>query len=248
LRNVELSAAARRAGAGDAGHVMANLVGLAAMGISQPSGAVGLLPAAVRAVRASRRRQRTVLVAAALLFTAVLPAAWYLQRAVNRERAKAEGIAVQLPPMRALAQRNQALLSELSAVKVEIAAVRRVLETRTSWIEFLADLEERLGSVGDAWLEQLSMAKPAELAGPDRTGPTPCVAPALQLRLAGRFFDVANPTAAAGGTAHARVKALLASIAASPFVASLGDEHFDASQPGTLCFAFTLTMDPARPL
>lgn len=72
--------------------------------------------------------------------------------------------------------------------------------------------------------------------------------PATQLRLRGRLLDALHPDSKVSADSHARVKALLASCASAPGIAAIGDERFDNSLPGLLCFDFTLTVNPQQPL
>jgi type IV pilus assembly protein PilM len=45
-----------------------------------------------------------------------------------------------------------------------------------------------------------------------------------------------------------RVRALMASLDGSPFVAAVENERYDTTQPGILRFEFTMAVDPERPL
>jgi hypothetical protein len=248
LRHVDLSAEARAAGAAEAAHLLPNLVGLATAALREPASGPGLLPPAQRAVRAARRRQHALVGAGALLAVALLPPIWHCERLAVAERAQADALAAQLPPMRALAERHAADLARLATTQRQIEHARRAVQTKSSWVEFLGDLETRLGTVGDVWLEKLAWVPPAAPAtpeGPGRVSPPPGPG---RLRLGGRRFDAANPLAKVGQESYARVQALLASLTASPFVSAVGDEHFDHSPPGMLRFDVTLTVNPQHPL
>lgn len=69
-----------------------------------------------------------------------------------------------------------------------------------------------------------------------------------RLILAGRFIDRQNPLTKVSPASYARVKALLAGFAGSPFVAEVRDEKFDATQPGLLHFECTLVIKNRHPL
>jgi len=247
LRNIELSEKARAAGAAEAGHVLANLVGLTASRPKEAASATGLLPPRIRAARMFRRRQRALLCAGALLVFTLLPPIWHFRRLAEADQAHAAALRAQLPSLQAIAQQDDANLVRLAATSRQIDATRRVLEARTSWVEFLGDLESRLAGAGDVWLDRLAVVSPppARIDTTARTSPPP---PVGQLRVGGRLFDAGNPLGKVGREASARLQALLASLTASPFVSTIADEHFDNSQPGILRFEFTLTADPQHPL
>ena len=247
LRNIELSGKARSAGAAEAGHLLANLVGLAASRPREVGSASGLLPPGIRAARTFRRRQRALLCAGALLVFALLAPIWHFRRLAEAERARVADLRAQLPSVQAIAQQNDANLGRLAVTSRQIDATRRVLEARSSWIEFLGDLESRLASAGDVWLDRLAVISPPPTRVEAR-GRTALPPPVGQLRVGGRLFDAGNPLGKVGPGAYARLQTLLASLTASPFVATIADEHFDNSQPGILRFDFTLTVDPQHPL
>ena len=62
------------------------------------------------------------------------------------------------------------------------------------------------------------------------------------------MLDRANPLSKASPEILTRLKLLLASIADSPFVAAVENEHFDSNQPGILRFDFVLMTGPQHPL
>ena len=246
-RNLELSANARAAGAAEAGHFLPNLVGLAASQPREVGSTSGLLPPGIRAARTFRRRQRALLCAGALLVFALLAPIWHFRHLAEADQARAAALRAQLPSLQAIAQQNETSLARLAATSRQIDATRRVLEARSSWIEFLGDLESRLASVGDVWLDRLTVVSPpaTRIEVTDRKLPSP---PVGQLRVGGRLFDAGKPLGKVGQAAYARLQALLASLTGSPFISTIADEHFDNSQPGILRFDFTLTVDPQHPL
>ena len=151
-------------------------------------------------------------------------------------------------PAQAIADRNAAALAKISVHRQRIAALQRAVEEKSNWLEFLADLQRRLGNIEDVWLDQLTVVPPPtpRPSGVSKQG-TVAAAP-LYLRLSGRLLDTHNPVAKVSRDSYERVKQLLAGFASSRFIAAVEDEHFDNSQAGLLRFDFVLAVNPEHPL
>jgi type IV pilus assembly protein PilM len=242
LRRVDVAA-----DAGDA-RVMASalavLVGLAAPLATKPSAAVNLLPAALVARTAFRRRQPWWLASAALAAAALLPPIVHFHRVETEARTAAAAIEAQLRTVRALEKRNSANLARLAEAEKEIAALRGLIATKSGWVGFFADLQGRLVQIEDVWLDKLTLGRKSAIAA-SADGRT---APPLRLTLTGRLLDPENPLAKVSADSRARARRLLASFLDSPFVAAVEDERFDNTQPGLLRLDVTLVIDPRSPL
>ena len=248
LRNVELTDSAQAAGASAATHVLANLVGMARLAATESGAASRLLPPARRAVHEFRRRQPMLLGALALIALALLPPLGHFHRLATAESERAAALAAEVPRVRALVDRNAANLGKIAVAQKQVTALRGLVEAKSSWIGFLADLQGCLAKVEDVWLEQFAVVHPpADGAVPGASGPT-SPPPTTHLLLSGRLLDVRNPAAKVSPESYERVKQLLASFAASRFVAATGNERFDNSQPGLLRFDVTLVGNPQHPL
>jgi type IV pilus assembly protein PilM len=255
LARVELSPRARAAGAEAATHLLANLVGLAAL--PGPGAAGSLLPPVVRAERTRRRRQPVLLAAAALVAVALVPPLEYYHRRATTDAARTADLTARLQPLQAIAARNAANLEKIAAAQRQITVLRGLVEAKANWVGFFADLQSRLLKVEDVWLENLTVVHPPSAspteAGSGRIattgsgGPNGPV-PAVQLRLTGRLLDTQNPVSKVSPDSHERVKQLLASFAGSRFIAAIGGERFDNAQPGLLRFDVTLAVNPQHPL
>ena len=235
VRRVKLSE--RAAGAGASAHLLANLVGLAQLAATDRAGATALLPPAVRLELAFRRSRYWLLAAAILLILALTPPLCHYGRLAELTDARAREIEAQLRPRQALASRSAGNLAKLQAVQAQIATLRGLVQAKTRWVEFLADLQDRLAAVEDGWLDQLKLVRRPAPAGPG-----------LELALSGRLLDPANPGANVSPESHEKIRRLCASLAASPFVMGIKDERFDNSRPGLLRFDFTLVMNPRHPM
>src|SRR5262249_30337990 len=141
-------------------------------------------------------------------------------------------------------------------------------ETKANWINFLADLQDRLVKTEDVWLDQLQVVRPPPPepgappdpnapppadgtqppADPNQPGARPPPGPPLKLTLSGRLLDVTNPQSKVSPESTLRVKQLLASFTSSQFITAVENEKFDPSQNGLLRFDFTLVINPKKTL
>ncbi|MEO6876055.1 MAG: pilus assembly protein PilM [Opitutaceae bacterium] len=247
LRNVELSDRARAAGAAGSTHLLANLVGLA-VSADEAGTEVGLLPPAVRATRAFRRRQPNLLGAATLVSVALLSPIWHYHRLAKSDEARAVELAAETRPINAIANRNVDSQRKIAALQRQIEVIQHLKAARSGWVDFMSDLQGRLGKVEDVWLDEIAIERAPEGAATAAQFPAAQTGPALKLRLSGRLLDVQNPLSKVSADAYARVKELLAGFAQSPFIAAIEAERFDNAQPGLLRFDFTLRVNPQHAL
>ncbi|HEY8933543.1 MAG TPA: pilus assembly protein PilM [Rariglobus sp.] len=260
LRNVEVSPSA--ALARDYVAVLADLVGLA---VGTPAGErpFSLLPPVIGESIAFRKQQPLYIGAAALLVLALaLPVYHFNQRAVIAAE-QSRLLEARLQPLRALKAADSANLERIEAIKKEIAAIQSLVESKSNWINFFTDLQERLVKVEDVWLEKLQVLRPTPTeasapaaaggmfgGGPAAANPeeTAAAAPVLRLNLSGRLLDKNNPTSRVSQDSFERVKSLLKSFAGSQFISSVEKETFNPNQPGILSFDFILVVNPKKPL
>lgn len=254
LRQVDVSANARAAGAESAAQVLGDLVGLATRLVVRDEPEASLLPPALTEAVAFRKRQPVLVAAAALLALALLPPIFYLHGVVSATLARVAQVESQLMPLRAIQTRNTENLARIEDAKKQITALQGAVETKSNWINFFTDLQTRLVKVEDVWLDKLQIvrppigdAPPAEANASADPAAKPAGAP-LKLTLSGRLLDVANPQSKVSPEARERVKQLLASFAGSQFIASVENEKFDNNQNGLLRFDFTLVINPKNPL
>ncbi len=225
-------------GASDAGEhelMLADLVGAAATQLLRDQAALNLLPPRLRRQDSLRRRQPWLMAAAVLTVAALIPPLVHFRSVTGQAQRKTATIERELAPLRERDARNRASLQQLGELKQQIAQLQGVYDRRTGWLNLLADLQDRLVRVEDVWLEKLQVT-PAASGAP------------LKLVISGRMLDKTNPLSKVSPETFNRVKALLASIVDSPYVATVEGERFDNDQPGILKFDFVLVTDPARPL
>jgi type IV pilus assembly protein PilM len=270
LKNVDLSADARAAGAESAAQVLADLVGLA-IPLVKKEAELSLLPPALTAALAFRKRQPMFIAAAALVVAALVPPVVYFHRVTAATLERISQVDSQLMPLRAIEHRNAENLQQIEEATKQITALRGAYETKANWINFLADLQERLVKIEDVWLDKLHVIRPP-LPEPGSTPevaaqPTPETAPAptdpnapataaapapvgppLRLALSGRLLDIRNPQSKVSPESTLRVKQLLASFTGSQFITAVENERFDNNQNGLLRFDFTLVINPKKTL
>jgi len=273
LKNVDLSADSRAAGAEASAQVLADLVGLATRLVAKSETEPSLLPPALTAALEFRKRQPVFLAAAALGILALVPPVVYFHRMTTAIQEQISQVDGQLMPLRALEHRNEQNLKQIEEATKQITALRGAYETKANWINFLADLQEQLVKIEDVWLDRLQVVRPpapepgtadatAQAAPPDpnqppadpnapnATAPVPEVpkGPPLRLTLSGRLLDPKNPQSKVSPESLQRVKQLLASFKASQFITAVENERFDTNQNGLLKFDFTLVINPKKTL
>jgi type IV pilus assembly protein PilM len=265
LKNIDLAADSRAAGAESAAPVLADLVGLATRLVAKNETEASLLPPTLQAALAFRKRQPVFMAAAALVVVALAPPILYFHRATTATLDRVAQVSKPLMELRALQNRNEENSRQIEEAVKQINALRGAYETKANWINFLTDLQLRLVKVEDVWLDRLQIVRaapaepgavpepPAEPPPPAADGSTPPApekpkGPPLRLTLSGRLLDVANPQSKVSPQSVERVKQLLASFKGSQFIAGVENERFDPNQNGLLKFDFTLVINPQKPL
>ncbi len=254
LRNVEVAPSA--ASARDYSAVLADLVGLA---IGTPAGekAFTLLPPAIGNALAFRKQQPFYVGAVALFAAALALPVIHFNRSAATAGEQVRVIEARLQPLRALKDADVRNLEKIEVIKKEIGAIQGLVESKSNWINFFTDLQERLYKVEDVWLEKLQVLRPlveetvAPAASFGGEAPEASVTPAasvIRLNLSGRLLDRANPVSKVSPESLNRVRSLLASFADSQFILSVEKETFNTNQPGILSFDFILVVDPKKPL
>lgn len=240
-------------------HQLCGLIGIA-VGVMDENrsrfGGIDLLPPQVRKAAEFRRRQPSILASAVLASAALaMPAIHYRNEAATLAR-EIEAIDSLLAQPRAIQVRNRENLRLIDEAKAQADAIGALVGTRSNWINFLSDLQRRLANVGDVWIDHLQVIRSTTEGVPADQGPfgAPASPDAvlqkmpLRLFVAGRLVDRKNPVSKVSQESTDRVRALMANLDGSPFIASVDNERYDTTQPGILRFEFTMAVDPERPL
>jgi type IV pilus assembly protein PilM len=236
---------------------LTDLLGLAGCAASREQAGVNLLPGAWRwESRCLRWWPRLAAAALLLVMGLLVPVLRYRAKVSEAQRRTAE-LEVKIDALRRLDGRNRANLARLAETNRRIATLQRLVEARSSWAAFLADLQARLVTAEDVWLESLQylpsgksvdapVLRPAKsglgiiATSGDAARPEPVSL--VRLNLTGCLFDAVNPMTKPGAKSYQRAKTLLEGLRASPFVAAIEAERFDGSEPGMLRFEITLVV------
>lgn len=232
---------------------LANLIGLAALTSSTDGTELNLLPPRLPLLDETERCRRFVGVAVAGMLIAVLFWTGYFQRRLLRARDEAAQLHALTVPLQALKTDHVNQLEKIEGLRTQISALERMVALKSSWAVFLDDLQNRLETVGDVWLDQLAIL-PATASGAQSgrehpsTAKETAMSPPVRLALSGRLLDVAQPLSKVSPAAVTRAQRLVANFAQSEFVAAVEHERFDSAQPGLLRFDLVLVMNARRAL
>jgi type IV pilus assembly protein PilM len=169
-------------------------------------------------------------------------------RHTNEQSAQLEA---KILPLRELKAVQTADLQRIDSIRAQITAIQSLVGSKSNWINFFTDLQQRLVKVEDVWLEKLQVLRPSTddvAATAEGEVGVVAAAPVLRLQLSGRLLDTANPLSRVSGESFERVKSLLKSFGESQFISSVEKEKFNPTQPGILSFDFILVVDPKKPL
>ncbi len=259
LKNVDVSSAASEARERSA--VLAELVGAAVIR-SEQKGEVSLLPPSLRAAAAFRRQQPFYVAAAFILVVALaIPAAgFYSGTAELKDKIQKIGPAIN--SKRDIKSTNENNQKALETTLKQIKDIQDLAGSKSNWIIFFTDLQQRLFEIEDVWLDEMKVerieadtntataAAPAA-AGDSSTPPVPEAT--LRLKIKGRLVDRTHPTSTVNPASVTRVADLLKKFDTSPFILppKPGEGHgeiYDKESVGILKFEFSLKLNPAKRL
>lgn len=210
-------------------------VGEAARMLLDDAVSIDLLPHSLASEMAFAKKKPFLIAAAAMLAAATVPPTLYFFQSSGTLDKEAQALEARVPGLRSLHGEILDNEDRAKAVYSDISKLESLVNSRSNWITFFSDLQERLQQVQDVWLEDLKLNR--------QTG--------NRLQLSGRMlikdYDPDNPTASAQA-ANQRVNVLLDSFTESDFIQSVSNISFDNKQPRILRFSFTLVTNPERPL
>lgn len=272
---LELSGAVEVGGAVNASLLEANqyrllaLVGLASRFYGSNVPGFNLLPRRVAAENSFRRQQPFIIAAAACLVGSLaFPIIGNLSRAEAFERESGR-LAEQIRQFEQINREIQERRAEIERVTSNISGIEDLARSRSNWLSFFAELQERMYSVGDVWIERLQVSRPHASGAvsqqptfqdfgddgmfgaappPQQTAAQANKNGVIRLAISGRLVDRANPQSRVSQAAEDRVKRLLRSFADSDFILGVENERFDNRERGILQFDFVLAVNPQRPL
>lgn len=228
LLRVEVDAGVDVSGQADR---LGELVGLA-LPPSETMPCLDLSPAPVRQAREWRRRRPFLALAGLALLVAPLPPGCVLVSETRALQQRSEALAGVLQPIAVLQGVLATHGAEEAVWRAQGDDLVHLLHARSVWVEFLSELQARLGTVDGVWFDGFSIAPGDEADG------------ARRLRITGRVL--VDPASGRPMVERARttVQTLLEGMRQWPLVESLESERFDTSQAEGLRFESIFKLAP----
>lgn len=131
-----------------------------------PAGAgVNLLPGDVREEMAFAKKKPLLLAAALCLALAPLPAYLGMKATAEEYRAETREVKAKTAPLTERQGQIQANLEEAQKVAESISLVEGLVNTKTNWIQFFAELQDILQKAEDVWIEDLAVNRAQKETG-----------------------------------------------------------------------------------
>lgn len=242
------------------------LVGAVSASGSDPRRCINLLPPVFTQRAHSKSRGRWLLISSVLLVIAgvVFVANPFLQR--SRLEATLSDIRTVKTPIAAQAAVLSGIVNRIDSVETRIQSIKELAGSRSNWVNFLVDLQERLVSVEDVWIDSLKVVRLEEPSVPspsdasvegevfedwqilEEREPEPANNKRMELFLRGRMIDRNHPLQRVSDEMRKSVSDLIDKFAESEFISGVSDKKFDTSEKGILRFEFSLNVNPERPL
>ncbi len=249
LRNLTVSNESLLEQIGAATPFLADAIGVG-VGRFMPDGAsVDLTPRSLVWHRKFRRQQPFYVLAGLVACGAVGLPILNTTLEIRAYEQELQNLDVQVRPLSQLNQEIFSRTEQIKRIREVIDKTASVTAARSVWLDLLNDLQVRLATVEDVWLDELRLERPpANVRGGSGVARVKTSDGKTRVHLTGRLIDVYNPVSSVSPASYERVKTLLESLGGSEFVASLEDEHFDYSVPGILGFSFVLVVKEGVPL
>ncbi|WP_309387198.1 pilus assembly protein PilM [Cerasicoccus frondis] len=216
-------------------HVLSEALGEAARMVDSDAVFINLLPQQLADKMRFAKQKPFILIGAACLALATVPPILGQLQAKDAYAKQAKVLKGKSPPLQSMHSEILSLQEQAEKLKADISSIEGLVNSRSNWIAFFGDLQERLQAVQDVWLEDLKLDR-ATSGDLDLSG-----------RLLIKNWDPTNPTESYE-QAYQRVNQLLESFKASEFISDVKDQNFDESDPRILKFDFSLVINPERPL
>ncbi len=258
LRRVRISSDVNELTAKAHAHFLGEAVGAATCQWVSESDRLKLLPPRVISDRIFRKRAPVYLMAAFLLVAALGISIFGNKTKHLAYEEKVAGIESLTAPVDQISRKVRLNIAAIDQAQQQMNAIKGLVETKSNWITFFSDLQDRLVNVEDVWLEKVQVIRGSGsatlassfLGGGEEieTGADSDQSKALRLNLTGRLLDKDNPVSRVSQDSFNRVKKLLVSFEDSQFIVSVENERFNNRQPGILKFDFILVVNPRKPL
>ena len=224
---------------------VSEVVGEAARLLLPQAAGVNLIPKDIAAQIAFSARQPKLLVAA--LLAALIPfPVWYVY---SESAAHFSDINARLTKNSRELSAHKTVLTDTRTKTDTVLAVNRELESvvlaRPNWLAFLADLQGRISSQPNTWVEEMHVRREAQPAPPAPEGePQPPPVTVTKVVLTVRFLlpEVQPKMPHNAKVMNARQKALLTALRESKFISEIPDQEIKGEFTPTNSPKLTLTL------
>ena len=224
---------------------VSEVVGEAARLLLPQAAGVNLIPKDIAAQIAFSARQPKLLAAA--LLAALIPfPVWYVY---SESAAHSQRLTSRLTDRSAELKRHQVALIDSRQKTDAVLAVNRELESvvlnRPNWLAFLADLQVRISSLPNTWVEEMHVRRETQTLPPAAEGePPPPPVTVSKVILTVRFLlpEVAPQRPHNAVAMNKRQKALLDALRQSKFIAEIPDGDIKGEFTPTNSPKLTLTL------
>jgi type IV pilus assembly protein PilM len=224
---------------------VSEVVGEAARLLLPQAAGVNLIPKDIAAQIAFSARQSKLLVAALLAALIPLPVWYVYSENIAHSQKLVDALGVRSRELKA----HQFSLIDTRQKTDAVLAVNRELESvvlnRSNWLAFLADLQTRISSMPNTWVEELHVRREAQPVAPSAEGePPPPPVTVTKVVLTVRFLmpEVAPQRPHNAAAMNRRQKALLDSLRQSKFIAEIPDQEIKGEYTPTNSPKLTLTL------
>lgn len=220
------------------------LVGSVASTLRVADSGPNLLPLAEQRRRKVRRRQPALVFAASCSALALVPPTIYFSQEHRALREELQRCDAERERLRTERKRASDYSVRVTAARHSAEVLQRLERSRTAWIALLADLENRVISAGDLWVDRLALVADRSTTDSTRLGKE---AAPLDLEISGRVVERSGiSTTTTLSDSSEQIRRLLTALRASSFVAAVHDERFEPAGPGALRFTMVLTLDQSH--
>ena len=171
---------------------------------------VNLLPGDIQSDMAFSKKKPLLVVAALLLALSPLPAYLALKSGTAKLMQQASEVRAQTMPLVARQASIQENMEQAAILREQIAKVEGLMNSKTNWIQFFAELQDILYKAEDVWIDDLEVQRSEPEGG----------IPTYELIVAGQMLvrQSAGSTDIDQDTLTRRIRRLQASFESSRFV------------------------------
>lgn len=218
---------------------------------------INLLPQHIEAAQEFSRKKPLIVVGVACLAVAtVLPWLGFQQKASAIE-AQIQEAQQKTTPIAALSTQIADTRIQAENVRADIELIEGLVTSKSNWINFFVDLQDRMQQVEDVFLDELKVERTTVTATQSTSAvdpvtgerlPAPTPQQTYRLLMKGRIIDFENPQSRVSSATNNRVNQFLSLLRGSEFTQEITGQRFDPSQEGVLKFEFTVVINPQKPL